>query len=33
GLILGPGCALPPMTPPENVHALMEAAKIYGRYQ
>ncbi len=33
GLILGPGCALPPMTPPENVHALMEAAKKYGRYQ
>jgi MtaA/CmuA family methyltransferase len=32
GLILGPGCALPPKTPPENIHALMEAAKKYGRY-
>lgn len=32
GLILGPGCALPPATPPENVHALVEAAKKYGRY-
>jgi uroporphyrinogen decarboxylase len=33
GLILGPGCALPPMTPPENIHALIEAAHKYGRYQ
>ncbi len=33
GLILGPGCALPPMTPAENVHALIEAAHKYGRYQ
>ncbi len=32
GLILGPGCALPPLTPPENVHAMIEAAKQYGRY-
>lgn len=32
GLILGPGCALPPKTPPENVHALIEAAHKYGRY-
>ncbi|MBW7885013.1 MAG: uroporphyrinogen decarboxylase family protein [Caldilineaceae bacterium] len=32
GLILGPGCALPPATPPENVHALVEAAKKYGVY-
>ncbi len=32
GLILGPGCALPPKTPPENVHAMIEAAKKYGRY-
>ena len=32
GLILGPGCALPPKTPPENVHALIETAHIYGRY-
>ncbi|MCC7162789.1 MAG: uroporphyrinogen decarboxylase family protein [Anaerolineae bacterium] len=33
GLILGPGCALPPMTPPENVHAMMEAARRYGVYK
>lgn len=32
GLILGPGCALPPTTPPENVHAMIEAAKKYGAY-
>lgn len=32
GFILGPGCALPPMTPPENVHAMVEAAKKYGVY-
>lgn len=32
GLILGPGCALPPKTPPENVHAMLEAARQYGRY-
>lgn len=30
GLILSPGCALPPTTPPENVHALVEAARRYG---
>jgi uroporphyrinogen decarboxylase len=33
GLILGPGCALPPTTPPENVHALIETAHRYGRYR
>jgi uroporphyrinogen decarboxylase len=32
GLILGPGCALPPLTPPENIHALIETAHQYGRY-
>ena len=32
GLILGPGCALPPKTPPENVHAMIETARQYGRY-
>ena len=32
GLILGPGCALPPKTPPEKIHAHMEAANNYGRY-
>lgn len=33
GLILGPGCSLPAATPPENVHALVEAAHRFGRYQ
>jgi uroporphyrinogen decarboxylase len=32
GLILGPGCALPPETPAENLHALVAAAHRYGRY-
>jgi uroporphyrinogen decarboxylase len=32
GLILGPGCALPATTPDENIDALIEAAKTYGRY-
>lgn len=32
GLILGPGCALPPQTPPANVHALIETVHRYGRY-
>jgi uroporphyrinogen-III decarboxylase len=27
GFILGPGCALPGITPDENIHALVEAAK------
>jgi len=31
-LILGPGCALPPRTPPENIHALVEAASRFGQY-
>jgi uroporphyrinogen decarboxylase len=31
GLILGPGCALAPDTPAENIHALVESAKRYGR--
>jgi uroporphyrinogen decarboxylase len=30
GLILGPGCALPPQTPAENIHALVESAKKYS---
>jgi len=33
GLILGPGCALPPRTPAENIHALIETTHRYGRYQ
>jgi uroporphyrinogen decarboxylase len=28
-LIVGPGCALPANTPPENIHALIEAAHSY----
>jgi uroporphyrinogen decarboxylase len=31
GYILSSGCALPLDTPPENVMALMEAARIYGK--
>ena len=30
GLILGPGCALPPITPAENIHALVESARKYS---
>jgi MtaA/CmuA family methyltransferase len=33
GFILGPGCALPATTPGENIDALIETAKEYGRYQ
>lgn len=33
GFILGPGCALPPATPPANIHALVEAARMYGVYR
>ena len=29
GLVLGPGCALAPDTPADNIHALVEAAKRY----
>jgi MtaA/CmuA family methyltransferase len=32
GFILGPGCAMSPETPAENIHALVEAARKYGRY-
>jgi len=32
GFILGPGCALTPGTPEENVMALLEAAERFGRY-
>ncbi len=33
GLIIGPGCALPPETPMENLHAFVEAAHEFGRYE
>jgi MtaA/CmuA family methyltransferase len=32
GLILGPGCALPPITPPENIHTMIETTHRYGIY-
>jgi len=32
GLILGPGCAMAPGTPAENIHALVESARRYGTY-
>ena len=32
GLILGPGCALPPHTPAANIHALIETTQRHGRY-
>jgi len=33
GYILSAGCEVPPDTPPENVQAMVEAAKRYGRYE
>ena len=30
--VLNAGCAIPPTTPPENIHALIDAAREYGRY-
>ncbi len=32
-LILGPGCALPPETPAENIEALVASAERWGRYR
>jgi uroporphyrinogen decarboxylase len=32
GLIMGAGCALPPDTPADNIHALVEAGHRLGRY-
>jgi uroporphyrinogen decarboxylase len=32
GYILALGCALPIRTPPENIHALVRAAKKFGHY-
>jgi uroporphyrinogen decarboxylase len=32
GFILSVGCGLPIQTPPANVHALLKAARVYGRY-
>jgi uroporphyrinogen decarboxylase len=33
GLILGPGCAMSPETPAENIHALVDSARRYGSYR
>ena len=33
GFILGPGCAMGPETPSENIHALVEAASKFGWYE
>ena len=33
GFILGPGCALAPDVPADNIHALVEAARKYGEYR
>ncbi|MDD2498641.1 MAG: uroporphyrinogen decarboxylase family protein [Desulfitobacteriaceae bacterium] len=32
GLVLGAGCNMSPATPPENIKAMVEAAKTYGVY-
>jgi len=32
GFILGPGCAMAPTTPPDNIHALVASAKKWGSY-
>ncbi len=32
GFLVGPGCALPPDTPPANIHAVIACAKSNGRY-
>ena len=32
GFILSPGCDLPPVAPPENIKAMTDAAKKYGKY-
>lgn len=33
GFILGPGCAMAPATPADNIHALVESARRYGSYR
>ncbi|MDI6913147.1 MAG: uroporphyrinogen decarboxylase family protein [Desulfitobacteriaceae bacterium] len=32
GFILMPACAMPPLTPPTNVYAMVKAARVFGRY-
>ena len=33
GFILAPGCEMPPLAPPINVMALVDAANMFGRYE
>ncbi|MDD1776186.1 MAG: hypothetical protein LUP94_02405 [Candidatus Methanomethylicus sp.] len=33
GYVLMPGCEMPPLTPPINVHAMMVAARKFGAYE
>ena len=33
GFIVGPGCALAPETPAENVAAMIDSARAHGRYR
>jgi uroporphyrinogen decarboxylase len=33
GFVLGTGCDIPLMTPPQNLHAMTKAVEEYGRYQ
>jgi uroporphyrinogen decarboxylase len=33
GFVLGPGCDIPLMTPPQNLHAMTRAAKDHGSYK
>ncbi|MDR2946259.1 MAG: uroporphyrinogen decarboxylase family protein [Candidatus Adiutrix sp.] len=33
GLVLGAGCNMSPLTPPENIRAMVEAARDYGVYE
>ena len=33
GFIVGPGCALAPETPTENVAAMIDSARVHGRYR
>ena len=33
GYILGPGCDIPPMAPPENLHAITKAVNDFGWYE
>jgi uroporphyrinogen-III decarboxylase len=32
GFLMGPGCSLPPETPAQSIHTVMECAKTAGVY-